>query len=349
MQTVFSHIIQKRFSQVNEDVATDALAYILESSDAARMSITKFLRNLDPKINDLTFKTQQVEGNIRPDLWGYMNNEPHVFIENKFWAGLTDNQPVGYLNQLAKFDDPKVLLFVAPSERTHSLWREVSKRINESNYTMSALPEQMGFVYAAKLDNLSSIAITSWDKLISIIEHHCIDEPNTRSDLTQLKALCDSANIDSYIPITGSEKTDQRYPAIMLQIGSISKEVIDKCVGIGLLNVDGLRPQSSWDRIGRYARFVTDDSNGPGFWFGIHLELWKKHGNTPLWIVFTNTPFGQAAYVKPKLEKWASKNNAVSTMIGNDFAMSLDLPVGEDRDAATRNLVDIFTLFSKLI
>ena len=32
MQTVFSHIIQKRFSQVNEDVATDALAYILVES-----------------------------------------------------------------------------------------------------------------------------------------------------------------------------------------------------------------------------------------------------------------------------------------------------------------------------
>ncbi len=31
MHTVFSHIIQKRFSQVNEDMATDALAYVLES------------------------------------------------------------------------------------------------------------------------------------------------------------------------------------------------------------------------------------------------------------------------------------------------------------------------------
>ncbi len=31
MSTVFSHIIQKRFSGVNEDVATDALAYILAS------------------------------------------------------------------------------------------------------------------------------------------------------------------------------------------------------------------------------------------------------------------------------------------------------------------------------
>lgn len=33
---VFSHIVQKRFSQMNEDIATDALAFVLESSAAAR-------------------------------------------------------------------------------------------------------------------------------------------------------------------------------------------------------------------------------------------------------------------------------------------------------------------------
>ncbi len=43
---------------------------------------------------ELTFKTQQTEGSIRPDMWGFAGNEPCVYIENKFWAGLTDNQPV---------------------------------------------------------------------------------------------------------------------------------------------------------------------------------------------------------------------------------------------------------------
>lgn len=46
MQTVFSHIIQKRFSQVNEDVATDALAYILGSSESARNGMMKLLRSI---------------------------------------------------------------------------------------------------------------------------------------------------------------------------------------------------------------------------------------------------------------------------------------------------------------
>lgn len=50
MHTVFSHIIQKRFSQENEDVATDALAYVLESSEAARRGMTNFLRGLIPDL-----------------------------------------------------------------------------------------------------------------------------------------------------------------------------------------------------------------------------------------------------------------------------------------------------------
>lgn len=101
MQTVFSHIIQKRFSQVNEDVATDALAYVLESSEAARRGMMMLLRGLVPEMPPLRFVTQRTKAAIRPDMWGLSELEPRVFVENKFWAGLTDNQPVSYLKQLA--------------------------------------------------------------------------------------------------------------------------------------------------------------------------------------------------------------------------------------------------------
>jgi hypothetical protein len=47
MRTVFSHIIQKRFSAVNDDVATDALAFVLESSDAARRGMVLEHESLD--------------------------------------------------------------------------------------------------------------------------------------------------------------------------------------------------------------------------------------------------------------------------------------------------------------
>jgi len=61
MHTVFSHIIQKRFSEEYEDVATESLAYVLDTSDAARGGMTKLLRGIIPELPPLRFKTQQAE------------------------------------------------------------------------------------------------------------------------------------------------------------------------------------------------------------------------------------------------------------------------------------------------
>lgn len=123
MKTVFSHIIQKRFSQVNEDVATDALAFVLHSSESTRNGMMKLLRGIAPDMPGLRFRTQQTEGSIRPDMWGYDGNEPRVFVENKFWAGLTDSQPISYLRQLADYSQPAILLVVVPDAREQTMWR----------------------------------------------------------------------------------------------------------------------------------------------------------------------------------------------------------------------------------
>lgn len=136
-QTVFSHIVQKRFSRVNEDVATDALSFILQNSESARNGMMKLLRGLVSDLPDLRFRTQQTEGSIRPDMCGFHQTEPRVFIENKFWAGLTDNQPVTYLRQLASYTQPSVLLMVVPEAREHVLWRELRRRLEDQAITMS--------------------------------------------------------------------------------------------------------------------------------------------------------------------------------------------------------------------
>jgi len=109
MQTVFSYIIRKQFSSEYENVATEALAYILNSSESARKGMMKVLRNIAPDMPDLQFRTQQTEGslqtedNIRPDMTGYHESETRVFFENKFWAGLTENQPISYLDKLIEY------------------------------------------------------------------------------------------------------------------------------------------------------------------------------------------------------------------------------------------------------
>jgi len=337
MSTVFSYIIQKRFSQVNEDVATDALAYVLETSDAARRGMTKFLRGIMPELPPLQFKTQLTEGSIRPDMWGFAEANPRVFFENKFWAGLTDNQPVSYLKKLAGYSEATALIVISPSAREHTLWRELTRRLDDAGIAMSESEPPAGVAYLAGTELGPTLAITSWTNVLSMLENEAVEEPGARADIVQLRALCDAADIDAFTPVSIEELSDQRSPAFVLQIGSIIQTAVDQSLAENILSVNGLRPQSSWDRIGRYV--WMPGHQGAGAWFGLHFGLWKSHGATPLWLLFTPTGFGRAQEVARLIEPWALKNGVLTTTYGSDFAVALDFPAGEEKAGVIRSLV----------
>lgn len=338
MQTVFSHIIQKRFSQVNEDVATDALAYVLASSEAARRGMTKFLCGIAGGLPPLHFVTQQTEGTIRPDMWGLADSEPRVFVENKFWAGLTDNQPVSYLKQLTAYSQPSVLLVIAPTAREHTLWRELSRRLLAAEISTSELDAGPGVARSVRTHLGPILALTSWTTILSALEHETVDDPRARGDLVQLRGLCDAADYDAFIPVSATALSDQRTPAFILQLGTIVQDVVDCAVSENILSVNALRPQASWERIGRYVWVAAERKAGA--WLGIHLALWKAHGTTPLWFCFENSEFGRADDVRRLVEPWAAKNNIPTATVNGAFAIGVDIPVGQERSAVIRSIVE---------
>ena len=343
MSRVLSHIIQKRFSKVNEDVATDALAYILESSSAANNGMRKLLRGLIHDLPALTFRTQEAEGTIRPDMWGYDGPELRVFLENKFWAGLTDNQPVNYLKELAKCSKQSALLVVAPHTRRHTLWAELQRRMNDAGITCEDNGDSAGIEYSASTSMGPMVALTSWDNILSLLEHESADDIEARGDLVQLRSLCDAADIDAFSPLSREEITDQRIPALVLELSTIWQDVTNLGASEGVLNVAKLRPQASSERIGRYTFMAADLAleKLPGVWLGIHFKLWKKHGNTPLWALFDTTEFGQAQIMREYLEPWATKEGIFTTIDSDgSFAIALDLPHAEEKDAVVRAVVD---------
>lgn len=337
MHTLFSHIIQKRFSRQNEDVATEALAYVLESSEAARRGMTKLLRGLVPDLPLLRFETQQVEGTIRPDMWGFSDRGACVFIENKFWAGLTDNQPVAYLNQLASYPQPTLLLVIAPSAREHTLWRELTRRLTDANITSVQREPCAAIAHSADTISGPIIALTSWADVLSTLEHELIDDPRARNDLIQLRALCDTADEDAFHPMSGEELSDQRIPTLIMQMNSIFQLTVDLALSEKVLSTNGLRPQANGERIGQYVWMPV--KGGAGSWIGIHFGLWKKHGATPLWLVFSDTAFGRLQEVKRLIEPWASRNGILTSVEGGEFSIALDILVGEEKTAVVRSLV----------
>ena len=338
MHTVFSHIIQKRFSQVNEDVATDALAFILQTSETARNGILKLLRGVVADMPEIRFRTQQTEGSIRPDMWGFDGADPRVFIENKFWAGLTDNQPVSYIRQLAEYTQPTVLLVVVPAAREQTLWRELMRRLEDVEIAVSDQRTTAGIVQSITTEIGPILALTSWPRLLSVLELETAEDQGARNDLLQLRALCDAADSQAFVPISPAMATDQRTPAFILQLNLVVQASVDLAVTQGILNVNGLRPQASWDRIGRYIRFINE--KGIGAWIGIRFDLWRQLGGTPLWLVFTLGEFGRGLEVHALLEPWADRNGIIFTMDNGEVVIGLDLLIGEEKDEVVRCIVN---------
>ena len=337
MSTVFSHIVQKRLSRENENVATEALAYILGNSEAARNGMMKLLCGV-AKMPDLRFRTQQTDGNSRPDMHGCDDDGiPRVFVENKFWAGLTEKQPVSYLRALATRKQPTILVVVGPEERKEELWRLVNERLR--NETIVATQETVAGIFRTVTTNIGPIlALTSWKSLLDALWAEVADDKSARSDLVQLQALCEAADIDADPPISSEETSDQRTPARILQFSRIWESAVEIAVTEHVLNLKGTTRQAAAERIGRYAYFGAN--RNAGLWLGIHFELWKKHGKTPLWAVFSSGEWGRADEVRALLEPWAARKRIFATNHDNgSFVLSLDVKHGATKDEVVTGIV----------
>ena len=118
-----------------ELVATEALRYILQQSEAARNALEQMLSTAGVEVGSLTRFETEVSGEEgeRVDLVCYdEHGTKRVLIEAKFWAGLTDNQPNTYLASLSE-DTHSALLFVAPAQRIETLWPELCRRAEEQH------------------------------------------------------------------------------------------------------------------------------------------------------------------------------------------------------------------------
>lgn len=342
MQTVFSHIVKMRLSQESENVATTALSFILESSEAARNGMLKLLRGIVPDLPRLWFRTQQSDENTRPDMWGTDDEgKPHVFVENKFWAGLTENQPVSYLGKLANHTHPTVLLFVVPHSREKAVWREVTRRLEKAGVSTTSRKPSAGIVFNAKTRKGPIVAITSWSKLLTFMEDETTDDASARSNLLQLRALCDQADDDAFMPFTGEQTSDQRTPSLILQLTSVVQEATALAFDERVLFKNKLLPQANATRIGRYASIL--DQGRCGLWFGLHFGLWKKHGGTPLWGLFSGSDWGRSPEVRALLEPWAAKKEkgvVLACEDDNHLAVAIDFPLGEEKPIVVRGIVD---------
>ena len=176
-----------------ENLAVEALGHILSGSEAARRALSEQLATGGAKVGQVAqVRTQAIgEDGARPDLVGLdEHGEERVLIEAKFWAGLTENQPGGYLSRLEPVQQPTVLLFVAPSQRLDALWAELCRHLSMSSSRVASDPRSdANDLSSIEVGNGTHLMLTSWRSLLGRMaaEASASADSHTETDIRQLR------------------------------------------------------------------------------------------------------------------------------------------------------------------
>ena len=197
-----------------------------------------------------------------------------VLLENKFWAGLTDQQPVGYLDLLDGRPDAAVV-FVAPRERIDPLWRELGRRCAAADRAFEDEKHTQDLVFARAGSTV--VAAVSWGTLLDTLES-AAEKKATRRDIAQLRGLTDRMEREGFLPFRGEELTDSWTARQLMQYFEIIQSITDECEHAETKKL-------YWGGTGRrYGRYFHLPPHFKNLWLGVDFEAWRRCGVSPLWL-----------------------------------------------------------------
>ena len=299
--TLLAYLVPRLTNRV-EDMATDALAFILNKSPACRDALGLLLREGEGsfRLDTLASVNTQVTytDGSRPDMVGYdRKGGKRLLVESKFWATLLEGQASGYFEQL---DDkgPGVLLFIAPATRLEILWGEITRQM-ESGPARIRLeeietPSQMRRAKVAGPDYQDKrLTLVSWPMLLDRLAACVHPDSQVASDIRQLRGLAQREDDEAFQPISKAELSPS-VPRRLRWINRLIDDLVDsRGVKLGWMSTEGVRATARRDGYGRYFRFRTATGEViPGYLFlGVNYRLWATNGDTPLWLrIYEDVP-----------------------------------------------------------
>jgi hypothetical protein len=273
-----------RLASSTEDLATDALTTILGRSEAARQALNSLIQQWSgsPECSVARWKSQVVGADdSRTDMEGDdVSGVLRVILENKFWAGLTPNQPSTYLRRLSA--DHGVLAFVVPTVRLTAIEFELLDRASLSGFGTLEF-RGAGASRVAMVSNAQTLVVTSWDVILTTIASALegAQDHTALADIRQLQGLTEKADTESFLPFTATDITGPT-PRVLLQCYQVIDEAWTVLARDSFVTYKGL------------SKGVGAGWYGPNFrlhGFGCSLlfsaQRWVKFGISPIWLRVT--------------------------------------------------------------
>lgn len=347
-RTLLSHLTLK-FASSPENIATEALRHILESSAAARGALQGLLQDGGADVGPIPSVSTQAgdaEGRI-PDLVTFdKHGAERVLVEAKFWAGLTKNQPVPYLRRLPQ-DRPTALLFLAPAMRRDRLWDELRNRVLKAGIELGDSHETSEF-RSASAGGERRLMLTSWTALLERIAREGNAETKTQTDIRQLRGLTDHMDGDAFLPLQPSELG----PELARRMLGLHR-LIDRAAQRGKreewINLNGVAVSPRAVGYGRYMKL--GGANGwAGVWFGIDCALWARRRATPLWLQFYAWNSCVALdETRRRLAPLRTEDPPGVIDIDSDLFAPINLPMGVEQEVVFDAIVARLKYIAKLV
>lgn len=287
--------LSSHFAHSEEDLATEALTFLLRTCPAAVSGLRAYVKSLGVDLPaDLAFHSQVGDPQSgRPDLVATDDlGSERLIIEAKFWANLTGNQPSAYLTRLAPAQ-PSMLLVVAPQVRLATLWTDLLANLTspgawaviKGTATVPPAPSDAPPAtgrYVRRLPSMHVLALASWRAVLDAVDErlHAAGEMARAADLAQLRALTERMDQRAFIPLR-AEDLDTRNGRQVHSVALLVDRLRDGLKEGDLVERDG--QNSSHGRV-FYGWRLRPRLSKKRMWVGFYPRAWANYGRSPLWV-----------------------------------------------------------------
>ena len=336
-ESTLLNFIAQRHTIGLEDVATDALYFILSRSSSAKEAMSELLGDEDGPIPIAKAQPWAADAHgAIPDLACLDEDDNLVaLIESKFWAPLTHHQPVTYWQGLPAHKSA-VLLFLAPDYRVDqgNLWDELEVRLRDAGQELRPADRGRGLITARSKGDQRRLMLTTWQLLLDRMAKRAREDGDTQTcfEIAELQGLAANA-------IKGDRPTRDE------NLKRLIAEAVKHAEQSKWADTNGLTVGQGIDYYGRFLRLA-----GVIAWLGIDYRAVKQMPEKPLWLSFSADYEVDAGV---KLEEVRSRlEDLAETGLewrSGDVYIPIVLPEGADRDYTLDAIVTQIEHIAELI
>ena len=327
--------VARRHTVGREDVATNALYFILSRSNSAKRALSDLLGDDRGPLQIDSARPWGADAlGAIPDLACFDEDDNLVaLIESKFWAALTHHQPVTYWESIP-VDRPAVLLFLAPDYRIDagSLWEELEDRLHSAGHELGPAERRENLLTASAASGERRLMLTSWDLLLDRLAQRAKDDCDDQAcfEIAELQGLATD--------VTASEN-----PRRDENLKKLIADAVKRVEQSDWANTDGLTVGQGYEYYGRYLRLA-----GALAWLGIDHEVLKQNPGRPLLLTFESYHDAPVRLdvVRNRLRGLAKPGSGWRS---KQICVPITLPDGVDTEATVNAIVAKMERIAKLI